>query len=123
MVKKKIKKFAIPGIALIGSTFYSLTFAVGAVLAYFSTEIILKKFIQTGKLKLLIFNFKRWQIHLHHWVLATLILIGIYLSNSVSLSIFWGGVLVGVIFHDIYTDEKWRSDDKKWYQIVYKKPA
>lgn len=118
---KKIKKIAFPGAALIASLYYSTSFAVGAIAAYLATELVCKKLIHTGKLKLLVFNFKRWQIHIHHWLIAALIIIGIYISNSVSLSIFWAGVLIGLIFHDIYTDEKWRTDDKKWYQFIYKK--
>lgn len=118
---KKIKKLALPGLAILGSVFYSGTFAIGAALAYFITEIICKKLIHTGKLKLLIFDYKRWQIHLHHWAIAILIIIGIYLSNSISLSIFWTGVLMGLVFHDIYTDKKWRTNDKNWYHLIYKK--
>ncbi|MDP2910285.1 MAG: hypothetical protein Q8N58_00665 [bacterium] len=118
----KIKKFAFPGIALTASLYYSVFFAVGAIVAYIATELVCKKLIHTGKLKMLVFNFRRWQIHIHHWLIAILIIIGIYLSSSISLSIFWSGVLIGLIFHDIYTDEKWRVDDKKWYQFVYKKP-
>jgi hypothetical protein len=117
----KIRKFAFPGIALTASLYYSVVFAIGAIGAYIATEIVCKKLIHTGKLKLLVFNFKRWQIHIHHWLIAVLIIIGIYFSDSVSLSIFWSGVLIGLIFHDIYTDEKWRIDDRKWYQFVYKK--
>jgi len=118
---QKIRKFAFPGIALTASFYYSAVFAIGAIAAYIAIEMVCRKFIQTGKLKLLIFDFKRWQVHLHHWLIAVLIIIGIYLSDSISLSIFWSGVLIGLIFHDIYTDEKWRTDDKKWYQFIYKK--
>ena len=117
----KIRKFAFPGIALMVSAYCSTAFAIGAIVAYIATELICKKLIHTGKLKSLVFNFKRWQIHIHHWLIAVLIIIGIYFSNSVSLSIFWAGVLIGLIFHDIYTDEKWRTNNKKWYQLVYKK--
>ena len=110
--------------ALVGSFFYSAIFAIGALLGYIFTEIFCKKFIKTGKVKLLIFNFKKWQIHLHHWVIASLIIVLVYISDSLSLSVFWLGVLGGLIFHDIYTDRKWRGiTGKAWYHVVYKKSA
>lgn len=122
-MKKKLKKLTLPSLVITGSVFYSTTFAIGAALAYFAIEIILKKWVNTGKFKMLIFDYKRWQIHLHHWLIAVLIMFGIYLSGSISLSIFWTGALIGVIFHDIYTDKKWRNNNKNWYHIIYKKPS
>jgi len=123
-MKKKAKKFFLPSVALIGSFLYSAIFAIGALLGYLCIEVFCKKFVKTGRVKLLIFNFKNWQIHLHHWLIAASIIILASISNSFSLPIFWSGVLGGLIFHDIYTDRKWQGiTGKAWYHVVYKKPA
>lgn len=121
-MSKKIKKFIFPGAAIITSLYLSVLFAIGALIGYISTEFFLKKFIKTGRVKCLSFDFKKWQIHLHHWVIASSIILFAYISDSFSLSFFWSGILGGLIFHDIYADKRWHKSGKKWYHVVYKKP-
>lgn len=123
-MSKKVRKFIFPGIALIASFYASIIFAIGAIAGYIVTEIYCKKLLKTGKVRMLIFNLKGWQIHLHHWILGVLIIFGAYLLNILySLPIIFLGVIGGLIFHDIHTDKKWRKmTGKAWYHIVYKSP-
>lgn len=123
-MSKKVRKFIFPGIALMASFYASIIFAIGAITGYIVTEIYCKKLLKTGKVRMLIFNLKGWEIHLHHWVLASLAILTAYLFNFIySVPIIFLGILGGLIFHDIHTDKKWRKiTDKAWYHIVYKNP-
>ncbi len=119
---KKYKKYIIPGTALIASFYASIVFAIGVIAGYIAIEIYCKKLLETGKVRMLIFNLKGWEIHLHHWILGVLIILGAYLLNILySLPIMFLGVIGGLIFHDIHTDKKWRkTTNKAWYHIIYK---
>ena len=121
---KKIKKFIFPGAALIASFYASIVFAIGAIVGYIVIEIYCKKLLKTGKVRMLIFNLKGWEIHLHHWVLGVLVIFGAYILNILySLPVIFLGTIGGLIFHDIYTDKKWRkTTNKSWYHIIYKNP-
>ena len=112
---KQIKKFIFPGGVLIISSYYiSILFAAGIIFGYLGTTIFHKKFIETGRIGLIIFNLGNWKIHLHHWILGGLIVFSIYLANLISvLPLIYLGGLGGLIFHDLYTD-------KEWYKVVYK---
>ena len=119
---KKYKKYIIPGTALIISFYASIVFAIGIVFGYLSTEIFCKKLVKTGKIDVLIFDIKGWELHLHHWVLGMMVIMGAHFFNIVEyLPITFFGFLGGLIFHDIYTDKKWKKNDKAWHQIIYKK--
>jgi hypothetical protein len=115
---KKVKKLIFPGAGLMISSYYvSILFAVGIILGYFGTMLFHKKLVDTGKVKLIIFNLGKWKIHLHHWILGILIFFFIYLTNILSyLPIIFLGGLSGLIFHDLYTD-------KVWYKVIYKEPV
>ncbi len=109
---EKIKKFIFPGTTLLTSLYFSTIFTVGLTAGYLGTNLFYKKFIKTGKVKLIILPFGKWKIHIHHWLSGSLILLIIIIAN-ISFSIFYLGALGGIIFHDLYSD-------KKWYKIVYK---
>ena len=121
-MKKKIKKFVFPGLGIAASFLGSFSFAIGAITAFLGTELFMKKYIKTGRIKEIKLNLKNWEIHLHHWIMASLIILGALSFNKIEIfPIAILGFLNGLIFHDIYTDKKWRNDDKKWYQFVYRK--
>ena len=112
---KKIKKFIFPGTTLAFSSYISIPFTAGIVIGYFGTNLFCKKFVKTGKVKIVIFDLGNWKIHLHHWIMGGLAILVIYFIGFLSsLPIFFIGTLGGLIFHDFYTD-------KKWYKIIYKK--
>jgi hypothetical protein len=119
---KKINKFVFPGLGLIASLYASISFAVGAVVAFFATELFIKKYLKTGRVKEVRIGYKDWEIHMHHWLMASAVIGGVYLTHDLnSIPTLALGFLNGLIFHDIYTHNKWKSDDKKWYQFIYKK--
>lgn len=122
---KKYKKFVFPGVALIASLYGSLIFAVGAIVGYISTEIFCKKYLKTGKVKMLIFNSENWEVHLHHWLMGGAVILSAYFFGFIgSIPVIFLGVLGGLVFHDIYTDKKYgvlHENNKKWYHIVYRK--
>lgn len=115
MSKKKIKKFIFPGLSLIASIYASIAFAAGAVVGFFATEVFMKKYVHSGKIKSLKLNLKDWEIQLHHWLWPGLLIIGTYFLgyiNIVPISLI--GFASGIMFQDLYRD-------KKWHRVVYKK--
>jgi len=118
-MKKKFKKFVFPGIGLIVSIWCSISFALGAVVAFFVTEVFMKKISKNKQIRLVL---KDWEIHLHHWAIAGLIILaGCFIDTISVFPVLVLGFLNGLIFHDIYTHDKWKVDDKRWYNLVYKK--
>ncbi len=110
---KKIKKFIFPGAALIISSYVSVLFTIGGVAGYLGTTLLHRKIREKrGEVKGINLPFRKWKIHLHHWILGGLGVIITYFF--LPLSIFWIGIFGGLVFHDIYTD-------KKWYRVVYRK--
>jgi len=113
---KKVKKYIFPT-ALTASLSISAAFAIGMIIGYLGTTFFHKKFIRTGKINIVTFDFGDWKIHLHHWIMGGLAIFAIYLVGFLSsLPIFFIGTLGGLIFHDLYTD-------KNWYKIVRKKES
>jgi len=112
---KKIKKFIFPGIGLLVSIWFSAVFCFWAVLGFFATEIFIKKYIYTGKIGLLKFNLRNWEVQLHHWFWPGLVVVGAYFfgfTSALSLPVL--GVASGIMFQDLYRD-------KKWHKVIYKK--
>ena len=122
MSRKKIKKLILPGTAIIASLYGSLVFAFGAAIGYITGHIFCKKYIETGRVKMTIFNFKKWEVHLHHWLTAGAIILSAYLFGFIgSIPVIFLGALGGLVFHDIHKDKEFRKNDKSWYHIIYRK--
>jgi len=119
-ITEKTKKF-LPAILLMFSFYYSVIFTAGAISAYFIVELLFRKFLKKKEIRFMIFNFKGWEMHIHHWFWPACVIIIAGLSSFLSLPIFIAGFLSGLIFHDIYTDDKWKTSKRKWYEIIYKK--
>lgn len=117
-MKEKTKKYIVPGTTLLFSFFLSSLFAFGGIIGYIATNVFCKKYIHTGKVKSLVFDFGEWEVHIHHWLYGVIAILAIVWIESLSLiPNLYIGVLGGLIFHDLYTD-------KKWYKVVYnKKPS
>lgn len=112
---KKVKKYILPGTALILSLYGSLIFVVGAIIGYIGTNIFLKKLVNTGKIKRVVLDHGNYNVYFHHWIIGLFILLVGFISQIIyTAPIFWIGCVGGLIFHDIYTD-------KKWYKVIYKK--
>jgi len=112
-LKKKVKKFFLPGTALIVSLYVSALFTIGIIIGYFGINFFNKNFIKTGRIEPLVIKMGTWHIHLHHWIQGSLIF-SVIIALQSSLLLFWLGALGAVVFHDIYTD-------KEWYRIIYRK--
>ena len=112
-LKKRIKKFFLPGTALIASLYISALFTIGIVIGYFGIFLFNRNFIKTGRVNPLIIDMGKWEVHFHHWILGSLAFSAIIALQS-SLFLFWLGTSGAIVFHDIYTD-------KKWYKVIYRK--
>lgn len=112
---KKIKKVIFPGATLIVSLYISILFFIGVLIGYWGTNKFLGKFIETGKINPVYFNFGKWELHFHHWLMGIAILLSFWIFGFYSLmpKIIIGAV-GGVVAHDLYTD-------KKWHKVLYKK--
>ena len=114
-MKKKIKKYIIPGTALMLSIYASAAFAIGTIIGYVFTNLFCKKLVYTGKIKKVILDHGNYNIHFHHWIIGLFMLLFGFISQIIyTAPIFFVGCIGGLIFHDIYTD-------KKWYKIIHKK--
>jgi len=121
-MKKRAKKYFIPGLGVAAAIYCSWSFAAGAIAGFYVAEIFMNLFVGTGRIKMLKFDYKEWEVHLHHWIWPSAVIIIMGLISAVgAIPLFILGVFNGLIFHDIYTDKKWRDNDRSWYQVVYKK--
>ena len=114
-MNKEVKKFVFPGLGIIVSIWLSIIFAFWAILGFFATEIFMKKYIDSGRIKSLKLSLRDWEIQLHHWLWPGLLLMGAYflgIINIVPLSVM--GFASGIMFQDLYRD-------KKWHKVLYKK--
>ena len=112
-MSKKFKKIIFPGTTLLASLYFSTPFAIGLTAGYLGTNVFYKKFIQTGRIKSVVFPFGKWNFHLHHWLSGSMAIFIVY-ATDLTHSPLYLGALGGIIFHDFYTD-------KKWYKVIYRK--
>ncbi|MEA3344135.1 MAG: hypothetical protein U9Q16_00395 [Patescibacteria group bacterium] len=114
-MSKKIKKAILPGITLAVSFYYaSIIFVVGIILGYLGTDFFKKRFLDTGKIKLIILRLGDYRVHVHHWILGGVAVSLIsYIGLAYSLPVVVLGGLGGLIVHDFHTD-------KEWYRVIYK---
>lgn len=112
---KKVKKIIFPATTIAAFSYFSLLFGIGLILGYLVTKFFCDKFIETGKIKLVFIKFKKWEIHLHHWIMGALIL-GIFIFNGwlPLLPKVFIGAIVGVALHDFHID-------REWYKIISKR--
>jgi len=105
----------LPSTVIIASYYISFIFLLGVVLGYLSTEKFCKKYIYSGKISSIYFNFGSWQVHFHHWLvgLSALFFLWIFGIYYLIPQMFIGAIN-GVIIHDLHTD-------KKWHRVFYKK--
>ena len=103
-MSKKIRKAILPGITLAVSFYYvSIIFVVGIILGYLGTDFFRRKFLDTGKIKLIILKLGDYRIHVHHWILGGIAMSLIFYMNlAYSLPIVVLGGLGGLIVHDFH---------------------
>lgn len=112
---EKTKKFIIPGLTLLFSFSLSSLFALGGIIGYAMTSLFCRRYMSTGKVKSVILHLGNWEMHVHHWIYGVIIVLAIVWFESLSiLPNLYLGLIGGLIFHDLYTDEK-------WYKVIYAK--
>lgn len=88
--------------------FLSLEMYLGSLLGYFSFKFF------TGKIPSLVFNIKKWRIHIHHWLYGLIILISALRFDFLPFPQFSFGFLTGMIFQGIYCYQD-------WYRVLMKR--
>lgn len=113
----KLRKY-LPAFVLVASFYYSFLLALGLAVGYFVSKIWFKIFIENGRVDCVFIDCGKWKIHLHHWILGTLLLLLVWFLDYFYLPRFFAGVVCGIIAHDIYDFNDWhkilvRNEDKK----------
>ena len=104
--KKIERKHIWPGVATLGSAYFSIVAAAGVLVGYVATRAFLKKYYDTGKVESIKFKLLGKKIHYHHWAMGAtaLVLIPVIGSFSGCPKVLIG-LIGGVIaddFEDIY---------------------
>jgi hypothetical protein len=110
--KTKVRRY-LPAFVLVASFYYSALIAVGLALGYAGSKIFSKYLIENGKVDCIYIDCGKWKIHLHHWILGTLLLLLVWFIDYFYLPRFFVGVVLGIIAHDIY-------DFNDWHKILVK---
>lgn len=110
-----IKKIIFPATTIATFSYFSVFFGIGVVLGYLITKIFHDRFVETKKVNLIFIRFKKWEIHLHHWIMGALVLAVIAIGGwfFVLPKICIGSVM-GVALHDLHFD-------RKWYKVISKR--
>ncbi len=87
---------------------FSLQAFLGGLLGYFLTNFLAgKEAGKPGKIKSIVFEIKKWKIHLHHWLIAFGILNLLVFWQPLPAPHFSLGFLGGVIFQGISCYPDW----------------
>ena len=104
----KVRKY-LPAFVFVASFYYSFLLALGLALGYIGSKIFSKFLLEKGKVDCIYIDCGKWKIHLHHWILGTLLLITAWFIDYFYLPRFFVGVLCGIIAHDIYDFNDWHK--------------
>ena len=108
----KIRRY-LPAVVIVASFYYSFLIAIGLALGYLGSKIYSKLLIENGKVDCIYIDCGKYKIHLHHWILGTLLLLLVWVIDYFYLPRFFVGVVLGVIAHDIY-------DFNDWHKVLIK---
>ena len=111
----KVRRY-LPAFVLVASFYYSFLLASGLAIGYIGSKIFSKYLLENGKVDCIFIDCGKWKIHLHHWILGTLLLLLVWFIDYFYLPRFFMGVVCGVIAHDIY-------DFNDWHKILVKNEA
>ena len=96
-------------LTIVASITFGYLFFLSWLLGFLASKYVAGKSVgERGKVNSLVIPFRRWEIHLHHW-LYSLCLIGI--SSTIGIhflapAITWG-LLSGLVFQGIYCYNDW----------------
>ena len=108
----KVRRY-LPAFVFAASFYYSYLLALGLALGYIGAKIFSKYLLEQGKVDCIFIDCGKYKIHLHHWILGTLLLLLVWVIDYFYLPRFFVGVVCGVIAHDIY-------DFNDWHKILVK---
>lgn len=111
----KVRRY-LPAVVMVASFYYSFLLALGLALGYIGSKIFSKYLLESGKVDSIYIDCGKYKIHLHHWILGTLLLGAAWVIDYFYLPRFFVGVVCGVIAHDIY-------DFNDWHKVFVKKEA
>lgn len=109
----KVKKY-LPAFVLVASFYYSFLLALGLAIGYIGSKIFSKYLLENGKVDSIYIDCGKWKLHMHHWILGSLLLIVVWFIDYFYLPRFFVGVVSGIIAHDIY-------DFNDWHKVLVKK--
>jgi len=94
----KLKSVILASLAI-----FSFQLYLGIILGYYLPKFFAKK------VRSIIFEFKNWRLHFHHWFLGLGILVSTIFYEFLPFSPFSIGLLGGVIFQGIYCYSDWHK--------------
>ena len=105
--RKKILSF-------LGLSLFPTLTSFGLIFGYYLSKFLAgEKTGRQGKIKSLIFYFREWKIHLHHWFVSAIFLFVFLYYDLLPISHFFSGFLGGICLQGLsYPD---------WYRIITKK--
>lgn len=117
MLKKAVFEFS--KISIWAFTFFiSFQIFIGMALGYIAAKFLSgQKTGEKGRINSLIFHFKGYKLHFHHWLYSALMLLALVFHFGGSFT-FQGGIICGAlggsIFHGIFSY-------KDWHKIIVRK--
>lgn len=114
----KVKKY-LPAVVFTASLYYyGFLLAIGLAIGYMGSRIFAKHLLDQGKVDPIYIECGKYKIHLHHWIMGVLFLVGAWFIDKYYLPSLFVGIVGGIIAHDIYDYNDWhkvliKSEEKK----------
>ena len=105
---------ALPAVVLTTSFYYSFSFTGGIVIGYILSKIFCHFFVHNGKIDPIFFEWGKWKIHFHHWIMGIILLAIVWIIDQYYLPTLFAGMVCGMIIQDIY-------DYNDWHKVIMKK--
>ena len=111
--KGPVKK-VLPALVLATTFYYSFLITIGLVLGYLGSKIYCYIFkIDEHSDRRIFIDCGKWKIHFHHWIMAAIVLLIVWVIDYFYLPRFFVGVIIGVMAHDMY-------DFNYWHKVLVK---
>ena len=108
---KPVKLIFLPAVVLATSLNYSMRFTAGIIVGYVLCKIFCMTLVNNGKIDSIFFDYGRWRVHLHHWIMGAAVLGLLLTVDLLYLPTFFAGAICGIILQDIY-------DYNDWHKII-----
>ncbi len=103
------KKLVTILLTIVATIMLGYLFLVGGLLGFLASKYVAGKSVgERGKVRPIVIPFRRWGIHLHHW-LYSLGLIGLSAATGIHFltpAVTWG-LMGGLVFQGIYCYNDW----------------